>query len=135
MCTPESDNGIVGKGLLRRERAFEGQPIRVHVHYSAQYSRSAKSEGLHVQLSSYNLYAITYLVGTTLKGLSILRSGNAMCENYEVSEVSGISRRRNSHRCPPGTLEQSGLQFPFLSRCTQVPRPTQTRGGVGSQER
>lgn len=48
-----------------------------------------------MDFSSYDLDAVTYLVGIMPKGLSIFRNGNAMCENYEVSEVFGISRRRN----------------------------------------
>lgn len=48
-----------------------------------------------VDFSSYDLDAVPYLVGIMPKGLSIFRNGNAMCENYEVSEVFGISRRRN----------------------------------------
>lgn len=44
-----------------------------------------------VEFSSYHLYAITYLVGTTPKGLSVFRNGNAMCEHYEVSEVLGLA--------------------------------------------
>lgn len=58
------------------------------VHRSDQRSHSSQGvRGRHVEFSSYSLYAIACLVGTTSEGLSILRNGNAMCENYEVSEV------------------------------------------------
>lgn len=78
--------------------------------------------------------AVPYLVGATPKGLSVFRTGNAMCENFEVSEVFGISRRRNSCHCPPGTRAQSGLRFPFPRRRNRVPRRIRTRDGVGSRE-
>lgn len=39
--------------------------------------------------SSY--HAIMPLAGTKPESLSIFRNGNAMCENYEVSEVWGLA--------------------------------------------
>lgn len=78
--------------------------------------------------------AVPYLVGATPKGLSVFRTGNAMCENFEVSEVFGISRRRNSCHCPPGTRAQSGLRLPFPRRRSRVPRRIRTRDGAGSRE-
>lgn len=64
-----------------------GQPVRACTVRINEITHHNKSEGRHIEFSSYSLYAIPYLVGTTSKGLSVLRNGNAMCENYEVSEV------------------------------------------------
>lgn len=64
-----------------------GQPVTACAVRINGVTHRNESEGRHVEFSSYSLYAITYLVGTTSKGLSVLRNGNAMCENYEVSEV------------------------------------------------
>lgn len=82
-------------GQLARDRSEGKQLCRAadqSVCSSDPYSHASQpTGGCHVEFSSYHLYAITYLAGSTPKGLSIFRNGNAMCENYEVSEVWGLA--------------------------------------------
>lgn len=60
-------------GLLKKGNSFAGQPIRVHAAHTnaVAVAHHHPSEGHPAEFSSCSLYAITYLVGTTLKGLSI----------------------------------------------------------------
>lgn len=107
----------------------EGRAAQINSH-----SSPTVREGSTVSSAETTLVPTGLLAGTMPEGPSIFRNGNAMSENYEVSEVFGISRRRNSCHCPPRTLEQSGLKFLFLSQHTQAPGQTQTRDGVRFQE-
>lgn len=80
--TPASDSGTVADGSLRRETTLRGSRSEcVPLRSIQSLIITNKGGGGHVEFSSYGLYAIACLAGTTPKGLSIFRNGNAMCEN------------------------------------------------------
>lgn len=128
---PQVSQRGAGEGSFRRGTTLQVQPIRVS---AAVPPKEGRQVPRGFQQCRPPRGGPLYLVGATPKGLSVFRTGNAMCENFEVSEVLGISRRRNSCHCPPGTRAQSGLRFPFPRRRTRVPRRIRTRDGAGSRE-
>lgn len=82
---PAPDSGTVGEGLFSKKgNRFAASPIRserVPIGAIQSLITTNKGGGGHVEFSSSSLYAIMRLAGTTPRGLSIFRNGNAMCEN------------------------------------------------------